>query len=554
MLILSYLVELSSSRDLYDVLGVRRDASSQDIKKAYRKEALGKHPDKLAPFASLEEEKKATFFFVEIAKAYETLSDPERRRIYDLSGDDGHSSKPGAHNGRNGRKSTDLFARTYEEAPFDLFGLFRGGSFKLHFKGKQPRSMPPSVVNIPVRLDQLLAGSFKVNITYSRSIRCSKCGGTGHSSYDPPNDYATRPVCPLCEGRKVRLHLFEEDSRKEKEERGSDGATKSDSSNTQGHSNFHDGENHWRPNGAGWRGFRQMVNTTCKTCDGTGRLSDKNCTMCGGEGLIKEEVTVEIEIPAGVPDGFQIERSGQGDEHQFRKSGDLKLMVRVEDHPRFHRDGDDLILNAKCTLVEALLGFDNKKVTTLSGERLVVRHDGEAFTGFSKIFRGYGLPKFKRSQNKSLDDEQDDSTDLLLESDTKLGSRAITNGALMVRFTVIFPKRLTYEQRKVLSEVLGEEDATIFESLLRHMTSGRYDLPVLSLEEARYCRKCIFDDGGLGGSADWCAPVPEYFTWWAAFGKVEDDAYLGDSVSYANDYESWVTAGGSGVFDDYYGA
>ena len=198
-----------------------------------------------------------------------------------------------------------------------------------------------------------------------------------------------------------------------------------------------------------------MVNTTCKTCDGTGRLSDKNCTMCGGEGLIKEEVTVEIEIPAGVPDGFQIERSGQGDEHQFRKSGDLKLMVRVEDHPRFHRDGDDLILNAKCTLVEALLGFDNKKVTTLSGERLVVRHDGEAFTGFSKIFRGYGLPKFKRSQNKSLDDEQDDSTDLLLESDTKLGSRAITNGALMVRFTVIFPKRLTYEQRKVLSEVLA---------------------------------------------------------------------------------------------------
>ena len=247
---------------------------------------------------------------------------------------------------------------------------------------------------------------------------------------------------------------------------------------------------------------------------------------------------MEVEVPTGAPDGLQIEHQGRGDEHSFRATGNLKIVVNVEQHRRFERSGDDLFVGAKCSLVEALLGFTDKKVTTLSGERLVVSHDGVAFTGFTKTFRGHGLPRFKRP-----DADPDRGADSLPPS----GDRGETHGALVVRFSVVFPKRLTDDQRAVLAQVLGDEEASVLEALLRRMTTGSYNVPILSADEARFCRQCRFDDGALGGRADWCAPVPEYFTWWRAFGAVEADDYLGDPIDYWTSYRDWASASSNGL-------
>ena len=498
------LVGPTASGDLYDMLGVRRGASGREIQKGYRRVALQMHPDKQAPFASLQEEEEATLLFVEIARAYETLSDPLQRLTYDLFFDGRHGPGDDGAFGSAGRKdqqrrhddnSGDLYPWTYEEAPFDLFGLFRGGSIKVHFKGTDEHGMPPSIVSVPVTLEQLLQGPFALNITYSRALLCDTCGGTGHSS-------AILPKCPLCMQPSSRLHLFDETGGR------CDGCRDVDDAK-QGYRAVRQRRSPGKRRGRAaqkWRGFCQLVRTSCATCSGTGRLSDGSCPRCSGQRLVVRDATVEVHVPAGAPDGLEIEQIGHGNAHIFRAMGMLKLVVRVEAHRRFERVGDNLFLSLKCSLMDALVGFSGRRVTALNGERLPVVHGGAALAGFSKSFPGYGLPRFRQGAESFA-----------------IGGivRVVTHGALVVRFSVVLPRRLTEGQRADVARIIGKDGVAVLEVLLRRRSADQNYRLEGSVEEARFCRQSIFDGGYYSWSADWCVPVPEYFTWWRAFGNAK---------------------------------
>jgi len=235
----------------------------------------------------------------------------------------------------------------------------------------------------------------------------------------------------------------------------------------------------------GWRGFRQASHSWCKACDGAGKISDKGCPNCGGENTVVEQVEMSIWIPAGAPDGTQIVQAHEGNQHQFRKRGDLIFTVHSEPHPRFRRDGANIHYTAKMTLIEALTGM-KKKLTLLSGKRLTVKHSKVTFSGYQKNFPGHGLPVTEEGQ------------------DPKAMPRAF--GDLVVDFEVVFPQRLTPKQYTVLAKVLGPERTELLSKLLKVMTDNL--VVPLSEEEGRHCEQSWYD---ASGSPEWCMP---HGRWW----------------------------------------
>jgi len=443
----------ASSVSHYELLNVGRDATNQEIKKAYRRMALELHPDKLAPFANEEEEKAASSVFSQLAQAYEVLSDTTKRRQYDLTGETDEQR----------REKTPEFGRTYEEHPFGLFVRFRGGSFKLHYRGTGVKGMPPTSIPVHVSLEDLLKPKL-FNTTVNRQVICPVCMGTGASSPENFHD------CPVCEGSGMSYHLHEEPA--------CASCQKASASDGGGQGVASGGRR-------GWRGFRQASHSWCKACDGAGKISDKGCPNCGGENTVVEQVEMSIWIPAGAPDGTQIVQAHEGNQHQFRKRGDLIFTVHSEPHPRFRRDGANIHYTAKMTLIEALTGM-KKKLTLLSGKRLTVKHSKVTFSGYQKNFPGHGLPVTEEGQ------------------DPKAMPRAF--GDLVVDFEVVFPQRLTPKQYTVLAKVLGPERTELLSKLLKVMTDNL--VVPLSEEEGRYCEQSWYD---ASGSPEWCMP---HGRWW----------------------------------------
>jgi len=435
----------------YELLNVGRDATSHEIKKAYRRMALELHPDKLAPFESEEAEKAASTVFSQLAQAYEVLSDPTKRRQYDLTGETDDQR----------REKTPEFGRTYEEHPYGLFVRFRGGSFKLHYRGTGVKGMPPTNIPVHVSLEELLKPVL-FNTTVNRQVICPACQGTGASS---PENFRE---CPYCEGTGMGYHLHEEPAC----------ASCSASSGSSSGAHVTNGKR-------GWRGFRQASHSWCKVCGGAGRISDHSCPRCSGQKTVVEQVEMSIWIPAGAPDGTQVVQNEQGNQHPFRKRGDLIFTVHSEPHPRFRREGADIHYAAKMTLIEALTGM-KKKLTLLSGKRLTVKHSKVTFSGYQKRFPGHGLPVTEEGQ------------------DPKAMPR--TFGDLVVDFEVVFPQRLTPKQYTVLAKVLGPERTELLSKLLKVMTD-QLVVP-LSDEEALYCDQSWYD---VSGSPEWCMP---HGRWW----------------------------------------
>ena len=325
-------------RDYYDVLGVDRNADEAAVKKAFRRLARELHPDVNAHDPDAEEK------FKEAAEAYEVLSDPERRQLYDSYGHDGLKSGGYAPNFGDFGSISDLFS-----------AFFGAGGFESAFGGGA-RGGPVQGGDIGVQASIELADAAhgkRVEVAYDARARCHTCNGNGAKPGTPIE------TCSRCGGA-GQLQAVTRTA------------------------------------------FGQMVrNIVCDVCGGDGRIARDPCETCRGEGLVVERKRVEVDVPAGIDDGQRIRLAGRG--HAGERggpSGDLYVVVRVEADERFLRDGSDLITVIDVPAPLAALGT-TVQVPTIDGDIPV---DIKAGTQPGEEIRlgGRGMPPLQRGRTGDL--------------------------------------------------------------------------------------------------------------------------------------------------------
>ncbi len=283
-------------KDYYRILGISRDASEKEIKSAYKRLAKKYHPD-LNPGNKAAEEK-----FKEINEAYEVLSDPEKRKNYDMFGDIGGQYRQ-PHSSRE----------SYKDINFDFDGfsnfedLFSNIFNREHqYQRRKPRDEDGQDINYPVYIslkDVVLGNSVEVSI--KKPVRCEVCNGTGVSGS------RGKVVCPDC-------------------------------------------------NGSGFKGISQgplKIGSKCRTCNGKGYVFQSICPACNGRGTIEKDQNLSVKIPAGVDNNYRIRVAGKGMPGKGKgKDGDLYLDVHIKDDPVFSRKGDDLYRDLHISLYDAISG------------------------------------------------------------------------------------------------------------------------------------------------------------------------------------------------------
>ena len=323
-------------RDYYEVLGVSKTATADEIKKAYRKKAIQYHPDKNPGDKEAEEK------FKEAAEAYDVLSDEQKRQRYDQYG---HAAFSGAGGGGGfggfGGFGGGGFSMNMDDI-FEHFGDIFGG----HFGGRSSRGQTARGTNLRVRvkitLEEVATGVEK-KIKLNKKVTCSHCNGTGAES---PSDLETCSVCGGT-GRVVRTT-----------------------------------QSFFGP---------MQTQTTCSACHGTGKVIKKKCHKCHGEGLETSSEVVSINIPAGIYDGAQLVMKGYGNAApQGGVNGDLYIIVEVEAHKELYRDNNDLIYNLMLPLTVAVLG-DEVVIPTLEGKVKIKIKPGTQ-PGEVLRLRGKGVP------------------------------------------------------------------------------------------------------------------------------------------------------------------
>lgn len=321
-----------AKRDYYEVLGVTKGASAEEIKKAYRKQALKYHPDKNP------DDKEAEEKFKEAAEAYEILSNPEKKQRYDQFG---HAGMGGASNGGygGGMSMDDIFSSFG-----DIFGGF-GGFGGFSSGGRQQRVNRGSNLRVKVKLNlNEIANGVNKKIKVKKYVQCSTCDGTG------AKDRHSFTTCSTCggSGRVTRI------------------------SNT-----F----------------LGQMQSTsTCPTCNGEGKIITHKCEACHGEGIVTNEEVVSLNIPAGVAEGMQLSVSGKGNAaRRGGINGDLLVVIQEEEHPELTRDGNDLIYALFISFPEAALGTTSE-IPTVDG-KVKIKIDPGTQSGKILRLRGKGIPE-----------------------------------------------------------------------------------------------------------------------------------------------------------------
>ncbi|WP_447974716.1 molecular chaperone DnaJ [Nitrospira sp. Kam-Ns4a] len=320
-------------RDYYEVLGVDRGATRDQIKLAYRKLALRYHPDRNpAPDAA---EK-----FKEIAEAYAVLSDETKRREYDATG----------HAGVSERWTTEDLFRDFQFGDFfggrfdDLAGLF-GDVFGQRATERRTASRGPDLrYDLDLTLEEAAVGGERV-IPVTRSVRCGRCQGTGAKAGTTP-----RP-CPECggTGQKQQVQTGE--------------------------------------------GMRIVTLTTCPRCRGRGTLIESPCERCHGAGYEFAAHSFKVRIPAGVDDGMIVRLAGQGETPaDGRPAGDLLIRLHVLPHPSFQRQGDDLYAVVPISFPEAALGVV-RPVRCLDGKEVTVKVPAGTQSGTRLRVSGRGMPR-----------------------------------------------------------------------------------------------------------------------------------------------------------------
>jgi molecular chaperone DnaJ len=321
-------------RDYYEILGVERSVSVEEVKKSYRKLALQFHPDRNPDNKEAEEK------FKEATEAYEVLSDDDKRARYDRFGHEGVRQNDFGHY----QNANDIFSHFA-----DIFGSAGGGVFEQFFGGGAFSRNPAGPergadIQIPLTLtlEEIAAGvEKKIKVRHLKT--CAKCSGTG------AKDGAAIETCRTCNGtgqlRQVRS-----------------------------------------------MGFGQFVNVTvCPTCQGTGQSIRERCDVCNGEGRAQEETTLSVKIPAGVSQGNYLTLSGQG--HAGRRggpSGSALVVIQEEEHEIFLRDGDDVVLDLEISFPQAALGAE-VEVPTLTGHSLLRIQSGTQ-SGTLLRMRDKGIP------------------------------------------------------------------------------------------------------------------------------------------------------------------
>jgi molecular chaperone DnaJ len=328
-----------SKRDYYEVLGVNKGASDDDIKKAFRKLAVKHHPDKEGG-----DEAK----FKEINEAYEVLKDAKKRQRYDQFGHAGvgGASSSGGYAGGNPFEGfgggQNIHFDFGDGGLGDIFGSFFGGGSAR----QQPVRGRDVEVNLTLTFEEAIFGT-EETITLTLDDECHHCKGSG---VEP--GYGTK-TCPTCKGsgqvNKVVNTLF----------------------------------------GA----IQQTV--VCHTCKGKGKVPEKPCSVCGGSGINREKQTIKLKVPAGIDDGATIRLAGRGEAASGGGKGDLYVHIRVKAHKKFTREGDLILSNEKISMVDAALGTEID-VETVDGKiRMKVPAGTQPDTDFK--LSGHGVPHLKGS-------------------------------------------------------------------------------------------------------------------------------------------------------------
>lgn len=328
-----------AKRDYYEVLGVDKNASANEIKKAYRKLAIQYHPDKQHDKTDAEK-KEAEEKFKEAAEAYSVLSDADKKARYDQFGHEGLGGAGGFSGA--GMDMNDIFSMFGDifggRGGFGGFGGFGGGSSNAapqKFRGSDQR------VKVKMTLQEIANGVTK-KFKLKKYVPCTHCGGTGAEGN------ATE-TCPDCKGtgRVIRTQ----------------------------------------------QSFFGMMRTeaVCPRCNGEGKIIKNRCPHCNGDGVVMGEEVVEVQIPAGVMDGMQLSMRGKGNAGKRNGiPGDLLILVEEESHPDLIRDENDLIYNLLLDIPTAILG-GFAEIPTIDG-RAKVTIDPGTQPGKVLRLRGKGLP------------------------------------------------------------------------------------------------------------------------------------------------------------------
>ncbi len=333
---------MADKKDFYEVLGVDRGASDDEIKKAYRKAAKKYHPD-LHP-GDAEAEAK----FKEAGEAYEVLSDSEKRARYDQFGHAGVDPNFGAGGGGGGFGGGFGGFGDFGDIG-DIFSSFFGGGFGGGSRSNPnaPRRGNDTSATVNLSFEEAAKGC-KKNIRVTRIETCEDCGGSGAEKGSNPQ------TCPVCHGtgqvKRVQQTPF--------------GAMQSAS--------------------------------VCDHCHGTGKIIDKPCKSCAGKGRIRKTTEKVIDIPAGIDDGQIINLRGGGDAGvNGGPAGDLRVNVNVRPHPLFERDGFDVFCEIPITFTQAALG-DEITVPTLDGKVKFTIHEGTQ-PGDEFKLKGKGIKRLNYS-------------------------------------------------------------------------------------------------------------------------------------------------------------
>lgn len=331
------------ANDYYEILGVQRNSSDDDIKKAYRKLAMKYHPDRNKG------DKSAETKFKEINEAYETLKDPQKKAAYDRYGHEAYknaASGGGFNRGAGGGFSGGEFHFNFgdESAFSDIFeGFFGGGRASgMHERAEMRGS--DLRYETSITLEDAFRGK-EIELSIRTGVKCDNCNGTGSEGGVKPK------TCPSCRGTgKMRFS----------------------------------------------QGFF-MVERTCTACNGTGHIIEKSCKSCNGSGRINKTKTIKVSIPAGIEDGARIRLSGEGEAGlRGGRNGDLYIFVTVKQHKLFRREKDTIHCDVPISIVTAALGGEIE-VPTIDGKKAVVKVPAGTQAGNILKLRGKGMSIMRSS-------------------------------------------------------------------------------------------------------------------------------------------------------------
>jgi molecular chaperone DnaJ len=361
-----------SKRDYYEILGLTKGASDDEIKKAYRKLAIKYHPDKNPDDKAAEEK------FKEAAEAYEILSNPEKRQRYNQYG---HAGVGGAASGGGGfgggMNMDDIFSQFG-----DIFGGGGGfGGFGGSSRGGGRRVVRGSNLRVKVKLNlQEIAKGVEKKLKVNKFVSCNTCKGSGAKN-------GTFDTCKLCNGSGVQVRTQQT-----------------------------------------FLGAMQ-TQTTCSGCNGEGKTVKDKCNTCHGDGIVRAEEVISINIPAGVAEGMQLSVSGKGNAApRGGINGDLLVLIEEEEHLELKRDGSNLFYDSYVNFADAALGTSIEIPTVDSKVKV-------------KLEPGTQSGKILRLKGKGLPDVNSYGT-----------------GDLLVNINVWTPQNLTAEEKKALETLRNSKN------------------------------------------------------------------------------------------------